>query len=172
MIVLYIILGVIWGILLMQGLQYFRETRKSPLPEVMEQREKIDITLEDIVRLAAINMTKDIASLLIEYRIDVERSGFYQKFLALNKHERELYFSVLIDIFSRNKREYVQDLFDRYSSFTNQDVLLLLMCEMQLENKTIARIMGLTRDTLKKRKTRLRQKMNSSASAKGDEGKD
>lgn len=171
MIVWYFIFGVIWGILLMQGLHYLWEIRKPALPEVIEQREKIDITLEDIVRLATINMTKDIASLVIEYNIDVDKPGFYERFQALNKHEKEMYFNELIDMFSRNKREYVQDLFDRYSSFTNQDVLLLLMCEMQLENKTMARIMGLTRDTLKKRKTRLRQKMQcGDSTAKEDEG--
>ena len=43
------------------------------------------------------------------------------------------------------------------------DVLLLLMCEMQLDNKTMARIMGLTLETLKKRKTRMRIKMRTAS---------
>ena len=47
--------------------------------------------------------------------------------------------------------------------FSTQDVLLLLMCEMQLDNKTMARIMGLTLETLKKRKTRMRIKMRTAS---------
>lgn len=44
------------------------------------------------------------------------------------------------------------------------------MCEMQLDNKTMARIMGLSLDTLKKRKTRLKAKMCLLTDVKMDEG--
>ena len=40
-----------------------------------------------------------------------------------------------------------------------QDVLLLLMSGQGLDNRTIARIMSLTLETLKKRKTRLNAKI-------------
>ncbi len=60
------------------------------------------------------------------------------------KKQKELYFRELIEIFSHNKKEYVRDLLDKYAGFSTQDVLLLLMCEMQLDNQTMARIMGLT----------------------------
>ena len=75
----------------------------------------------------------------------------------------QLYFRELIEIFSHNKKEYVRDLLDKYAGFSTQDVLLLLMCEMQLDNKTMARIMGLTLETLKKRKTRMRIKMRTAS---------
>ena len=70
--------------------------------------------------------------------------------MNLVKKQKELYFRELIEIFSHNKKEYVRDLLDKYAGFSTQDVLLLLMCEMQLDNKTMARIMGLTLETLKK----------------------
>ena len=88
---------------------------------------------------------------------------FYDKYMNLVKKQKELYFRELIEIFSHNKKEYVRDLLDKYAGFSTQDVLLLLMCEMQLDNKTMARIMGLTLETLKKRKTRMRIKMRTAS---------
>lgn len=94
------------------------------------------------------------------YGFDAEE---YDKYMNLVKKQKELYFRELIEIFSHNKKEYVRDLLDKYAGFSTQDVLLLLMCEMQLDNKTMARIMGLTLETLKKRKTRMRIKMRTAS---------
>lgn len=71
-----------------------------------------------------------------------------------------MYFNELITIFSKNRREYVRDLFDQHTGLSIQDVLLLLMSEMELDNKTMSRILGISTETLKKRKTRLKSKMN------------
>ena len=121
------------------------------------------IPLRDMVQLANINTAMDVGYLMLEYKINLKIPEFYDKYMNLVKKQKELYFRELIEIFSHNKKEYVRDLLDKYAGFSTQDVLLLLMCEMQLDNKTMARIMGLTLETLKKRKTRMRIKMRTAS---------
>lgn len=138
---------------------WWRRQEKREQKKNFLEKEKIDIILPDLIRIASCNTALDVSYLILEYKINIRMPEFYEKYQLLNKQEKELYFNELIDIFSRNKREYVDELLEKYSSFSKQDVLLLLMCEMQLDNKTMARIMGLSLETLKKRKTRLKQKM-------------
>lgn len=165
MIGIYILIGLVLGIVIIGGWWKYTEMQKVEKKEGSE-KDKIEITLQDIIRLAALNTTLDVTSLIIEYKINIKMPEFYEKYQGLVKREKELYFNELIAIFSKNKREYVQDLFDRYVGLTPQDVLLLLMGEMEIDNKTMARIMGLGMETLKKRKTRLKSKMQVNATMK------
>jgi len=158
MIILYVLAGMMLGVAGMLCWEYGRKTPELPEPRLMD-KENVGITAGDIIHLLSMNVTQDITSLIIEYELHLKEPEFYARYQAMAKHEKELYINELIDIFSKNKREYVRDLFDRYASFTHQDVLLLLMCEMQFSNKSMASILGLSLDTLKKRKTRLRVKM-------------
>lgn len=159
MVLEYLLTGFLAGGLLVGGCWWWIG-RKKQTEQVVVEKEKVEISLQDIIRLAALNTVQDIGCLIIAYKINVKMPEFYEKYQALNKQEKELYFNELIAIFSKNKREYVRDLFDKYPGLSTQDVLLLLMTEMQLDNKTMARIMGLSMETLKKRKTRLKSKMN------------
>lgn len=158
MIFWYIFIGILIGAAIVSVSWWIFESEKDE-KKGAKDKDKLDITLQDIIRLAALNTTLDVSSLIIEYKINVKIPEFYEKYQALNKHEKEQYFSELMAIFSRDKKEYVQDLLDRYSGLSTQDVLLLLMSGMQLDNKTIAQILGINMGTLKKRKTRLKSKM-------------
>lgn len=158
MIFWYILIGILIGAAIVSVSWWLAESDKDE-KKGLKEKDKLDITLQDIIRLAALNTTLDVSSLIIEYKINVKMPEFYEKYQALNKHEKEQYFGELMEIFSKDKKEYVQDLFDRYSGLSTQDVLLLLMSGMQLDNKTIAQILGINMGTLKKRKTRLKSKM-------------
>ncbi len=165
-----IVIGLLVGFILGGGCVTFiwlRWENKRIRRRESFEKEKIDISLQDLLRIATCNT--DINYLIVEYKIDVKMPEFYEKYQALRKQDKDLYINELIDIFSRNKREYVNGLLDKYTSFTKQDVLLLLMCEMQLYNKSMARILGLSQEALKKRKTRLKTKMQSGTlSSKGE----
>lgn len=159
MVFVYVFVGMLLGASIVVAIWWSaREKQQSENSWI--EKDKVDITIQDIIRLAALNTTLDVSSLIVEYKINVKMPEFYEKYQILSKQEKELYFNELIAIFSKKRREYVQDLFDRHAGLSAQDVLLLLMCEMQLDNKTIAHIMGLSAETLKKRKTRLKSKMN------------
>lgn len=171
MVFAYLFIGIVAGAAIVGSLWWFARNKRQPA-KVWVEKEKVDITVQDIIRLAALNTTVDVSSLIIEYKINIKMPDFYEKYQKLSKHEKELYFSELISIFSKNRREYVRDLFDHYTGLSTQDVLLLLMCEMQLDNKTMARIMGLSMETLKKRKTRLKVKMHAGSLSLKEEGDD
>ena len=169
MIFIGILIGLVVGAMAVVSIQYWKNRKLLPQPEALE-KDKIEGSLQDIIRLANLNTAMDVGYLLVEHKIHLRMPDFYEKYQNLVKREKEYYFNELTDIFSRNRREYVRELLDRYAGLSRQDVLLLLMCEMQLDNKTMARIMGLSLDTLKKRKTRLKAKMCLLTEVKLDEG--
>ena len=155
MIWVWILIGFVVGEGSIAGVWYWMEKKRKRQKEVQDKG-RVAIPLRDMVQLANINTA-------MEYKINLKNPEFYDKYMNLVKKQKELYFRELIEIFSHNKKEYVRDLLDKYAGFSTQDVLLLLMCEMQLDNKTMARIMGLTLETLKKRKTRMRIKMRTAS---------
>ena len=162
MIWVWILIGFVVGEGSMAGVWYWTEKKRKRQKEVQDKG-RVVIPLRDMVQLANINTAMDVGYLMLEYKINLKIPEFYDKYMNLVKKQKELYFRELIEIFSHNKKEYVRDLLDKYAGFSTQDVLLLLMCEMQLDNKTMARIMGLTLETLKKRKTRMRIKMRTAS---------
>lgn len=121
----------------------------------------VTITLQDIITLASLNISADIHAMIVEHNLPVSHPDFYTDFQALDKQKRQLYTHELVEILSRDKRAYVNGLYEKYTGLNAQDVLLLLMDELHMENKVMARIMGLSGDALKKRKTRLKIKMKS-----------
>lgn len=122
-----------------------------------------DVPLQDVIKLLKSNDVVGISSLMEEYDIVRKEPEFYERYQAINKDIRETYFQELVRIFGKNRRKRMEELIDNHPEFSTQDRLLLLMCEMGLDNKTMARIMISGLDTLKKRKTRLRVKIREKA---------
>lgn len=158
MIWVWILIGFVVGEGCMAGIWYWIGKKRKRQKEVWDKGSVL-FPLQDMLQLANMNTVMEVGYLMQEYKVNLKMPDFYDKYMSLVKKQKELYFRDLIEIFSRDKEEYVRDLLDKYAGFSTQDVLLLLMCEMKLDNKTIARMMGLTLETLKKRKTRMRIKM-------------
>lgn len=131
--------------------------RNEPVEE--EQSRDMEVTLQDFIRLAALNTALDVGNLILEYKLDEGMPAFYEKYREQNKNWKEAYFLALIDILGRNKREYVRNLYDNYAALSTQDILLLLLWKQGLDNKTMAQVMCSNLDTLKKRKSRLKAKL-------------
>lgn len=155
---LWLIIGILIGIFMTISIRWLKTGRYQDKSRSLE-KEKIDITLEDIIRLAALNTTLDVTSLIVEYKVNIKIPKFYEKYQVLSKQLKDAYYTELLGIFSKNKGEEVQNLFDQYRGLSVQDVLLLLMMEAQIDNKTIVRILAVSPDALKKRKARLKFKM-------------
>lgn len=158
MVALWVGIGFVAGSMLVGGICWFFRKKTERLVARAE-KDKIDITVQDILRLAALSTAPDVSSLLVEYKIHVRHPEFYEKYQALNKYEQELYFEELIAVFGKGHPEQVRELFEKYPGLSTQDVLLLLMNGLGFDNRTMARIMSLTLETLKKRKTRLNAKI-------------
>ena len=77
----------------------------------------------------------------------------------LSKQEKDFYFSELVTVCAGNRKDEILDLYERYPGLSTQDVLLWLMMEIHTDNKTISRILGIQAEALKKRKARLKLKM-------------
>ncbi|MDE5610938.1 MAG: hypothetical protein K2I90_02850, partial [Odoribacter sp.] len=122
--VLWIGIGFIAGCLLVGGICWSLWKKTEELV-IRTGKDKIDITVQDILRLAALGTAPDVNSLLVEYKIHVKYPEFYEKYQALNKHEQELYFEELIAIFSKGYPEKVRELYGKYPGLSTQDVLLL-----------------------------------------------
>ena len=158
MVAVYVGIGFVAGCMLTGGM-FWLFRKKTDRPVVRPGKNNMDSTVQDIIRLSALSIVPEVSSLIIEYKIHVKHPTFYERYQALNKHERELYLEELVTIFSKGHPEKVRELHEKYPGLSMQDVLLLLMSGQGLDNRTIARIMSLTLETLKKRKTRLNAKI-------------
>mgnify|MGYP000648194820 CR=1 FL=1 len=162
MIWVWILIGFVVGEGSMAGVWYWMEKKRKRQKEVQDKG-RVVIPLRDMVQLANINTAMDVGYLMLEYKINLKIPEFYDKYMNLVKKQKELYFRELIEIFSHN---FINDTPNTEIN-TGEDSIYLLVflpiCEMQLDNKTMARIMGLTLETLKKRKTRMRIKMRTAS---------
>lgn len=122
-----------------------------------------DLTLQDLIRLVSAGSIVWVNSLMDDFEVAGKMPEFYEKYQLLNKDTKEYYFQELIRVLSKNKRGYIENLVEHHPEFSTQDRLLLLMCEIEIDNKTMSRIMLSNLDTLKKRKTRLRAKIREKA---------
>lgn len=137
--------------------------RSAMLAKVEEQKTgKINITFEDIIRLVNTNNAGEVNSLITYYKVNVHMPEFYEEIQGHYKRTRDAFYSELIEMMGKDRKESVQTIYNEYPIFSTQDILLLLMCEKHLDNKTMARLMGSNMDTLKKRKMRLKHKIATS----------
>lgn len=122
-----------------------------------------DLTLQDLIHLVSAGSIVWVNSLMDDFEVAGKMPEFHEKYQLLNRDTKEYYFQELIRVLGKNKRGYIENLVEHHPEFSTQDRLLLLMCEMELDNKTMSRIMLSNLDTLKKRKTRLRAKIREKA---------
>lgn len=158
MYVIFLLIGILIGTSVILILKSLHKGEEVP---VAVETDKIEISFQDLIRLVAVNVPTDVNSLMVEHKVNVKLPDFYGAYQTLTKHERDLYFTSLVEILGKNRRDFIHHIFDNYPGCSTQDVLLLLMKDMQFDNKTMAHILGVTPDTLKKRKNRLKLKISS-----------
>lgn len=145
-----IIIGFVAGIL------YRRRQRKQMCPPEPGTVLSAERGLDDVLRLANANIVGDLLALTAEHRVGEHMPGFYENFQQLMKQGQDDYYAELWYILSN----YREKLPDCVLKLPIQDLILLLLCELRKDNKTIAHIMGINLETLKKRKTRLKSKLS------------
>lgn len=155
--ILVFVVGVLAGMLVIRLLRGKRKTGDDRGNKVVTG---LEITLNDVIRLVSLNSISDLNALMVEYRIPAKLPEFYEKYQMLGKQEKDFYFSELVAVCGRNREEEIQDLYER-ARLSTQDVLLWLMTELHIDNKTITRVFGIQAEALKKRKARLKLKMQS-----------
>lgn len=116
--------------------------------------------LDDVLRLANANVMSDLAVLVAEHKVVEHMPGFFENFQDLIKQGQENYYKELWHILSHYRGERLQKLQGCGLKLSTQDLILLLLCELRKDNKTIAHLMGVNLETLKKRKTRLKSKFS------------
>lgn len=116
--------------------------------------------LDDILRLANVNIMSDLSALVAEHKVVEHMPGFFENFQDLIKQGQENYYTELWHILNCYRGERIKKLQDCGLKLTHQDLILLLLCEFRKDNRTIAHLMGINLETLKKRKTRLKSKFS------------
>lgn len=107
--------------------------------------------LDDVLRLANANVMSDLAVLVAEHKVVEHMPGFFENFQDLIKQGQENYYKELWHILSHYRGERLQKLQGCGLKLSTQDLILLLLCELRKDNKTIAHLMGVNLETLKKK---------------------
>lgn len=118
-----------------------------------------DVSVRDVLKLVNTSFIEEVDTLIEESNIPGKQPVFYAKYQELTKNNRDAYFQNLMEILSKNKPGFVERLMTGYPEISTQDILLLLLHNAHLENKVIAKVLFISMETLKKRKTRLKAKM-------------
>lgn len=140
--------------------------RRKEVPEVEEAPQtpvpatpyRLEMNASDLVKLTNAEYIEQLDLLIQDFHIDNKLPAFYEKYQELNRQNKEKYFQNLLNVIAQGQEENTGG-FLADSDMSTQDVLLILLMGMSLDNKTIARVLFISVDTLKKRKTRLKTKM-------------
>ena len=132
-------------------------SRVEIVPE--PKKEPVGITAEEVIHLLDASNFIDAGTLMSDFQVERTMPGFYAKYQNQNQAGRAAYYKKLIALLGRDKQEQIEMLQSAEPGFSETEILLLLLCEMNLNNKTIARVMYSGLETLKKRKTRLKIKI-------------
>lgn len=119
----------------------------------------LKVSVGDIVKLANTNYIEQLDILIRESNVMGKLPAFYEKYLELNKSNKEDYFQNLLEVLGKNKQEYINELLNNHPEVSTQEILLLILMKAGIDNKTIARILFINTETLKKRKSRLKVKL-------------
>lgn len=142
----------------------YNKVKAMPDEDVRTSPENFDpflrIAVADIVKLANTHYIEQLDVLIRETKVEAKLPAFYEKYLELNKMNKEEYFQNLVEVLGKDKQDYINGLLDNYPEVSTQEILLLLLMEAGIDNKTIARILFILPETLKKRKSRLKVKLS------------
>lgn len=128
-----------------------------PRPENCELFFKIDIT--DVVKLTNTDYIEQLEVLIRRADVESNLPALYKKYLKLNRTNKEKYFQNLVEVLGRDKQDYINNLLDNHPDVSTSEILLLLLLEAEIDNKTIARMLFIQPESIKKRKSRLRLKL-------------
>lgn len=135
------------------------KVEEAPPPPPEPTDHNLNLTVKDVLKLANNEYVEYLEKLIREHELETKVPAFYEKYQTASLISKDKYFQNLFEILCTSRKQYVAELFATYQEFSTQDVVLLLMCEAKLDNKTISGILSISMDTLKKRKTRLRMKI-------------
>lgn len=125
----------------------------------------LKIAVGDIVKLTNANFIEQLELLIRESNVESKLPAFYEKYLELNKTNKEDYFQNLLEVLGKHKESYINALLSEHPDISTQEVLLLILIREKFDNKSIARILFITPETLKKRKSRLKIKLGKKSDA-------
>lgn len=141
---------------------YWKTQRKEQVGETVV-KENCDpflrVTVQDVLKLAHAHYMEKLDQLVEETNLKEKVPAFYDDYQRLSKNSKETYFQSLLEVLCVHRQDWLSRMVNGPVDMATQDILLMLLMEEELENKNIARILFITPDALKKRKTRLKLKI-------------
>lgn len=155
-----VFMGLVVGLWL-KGKAEGKESVSLPSPPVMFEP-YLYITASDVEKLANIACIEQLDALIRQADIERKLPAFYEKYQILSKSCKEQYLENLLAIFTRGKESWLDSFMKKYTDISPQDILMMFMLEAGFDNKSIARMLMINYETLKKRKSRLKTKCKTS----------
>lgn len=162
-VIIIVVVGVLFvlsavGILLFKRIEHDEEEMGKKVITLSFEPTMV-MTPTDIAGLLGFEYLEELEMLMKESHVPDRLPVFYEKYQELNKRSKEAYFQYVLDLFVRGKEEWLEHLLVKGGDLSTQDILLILLIKKEFDNKSIAKVLRITPDTLKKRKSRLRAKM-------------
>ena len=165
----YIVIGVAFLLLAVFSVTMIYRNLRRPSPESLPEPEPLvkaferrPIPVMELRELGKLNnwgFFENIQAQMYMMKISERNPEFYAKYQELFEIHMDSYFQRLMGVLGRNDPKLYDIVVTRYESLSTQEMLLVMLMDTELLNREMADMLYIPLETLKKRKLRLKAKL-------------
>ena len=144
-----------------------REVEKTEQQLAEKEAQLVDLSMETAISQLELESNRKVLSSLKEKLIkpDTFNQATEIKQLLLQEKNQEKFWKNYITHYNRANKGLIDLLLEKHASLTQNELKHLIYTDMQLSNKEVSQLLGITDDSVKKARQRLKKKLGLSADA-------
>lgn len=142
--------------------QYIREAEKAELQLAEKEAQLADLSMETAISLLELESNRKVLSSLKEQLVNPDSSNQVAeiKQLLLQEKNQEKFWKNYITHYNRANKGLIDKLTEKHPTLTQNELKHLIYIDMQLSIKEVSQLLGITDDSVKKARQRLKKKLD------------
>lgn len=149
----------------MEYRQQIQETEKTEQQLAEKEAQLVDLSMETAISQLELESNRKVMSSLKEQLVNPNTSNQVTeiKNLLLQEHNQEKFWKNYIIHYNRANKGLIDILLEKHPNLTQNEIKHLIYIDMQLSIKEVSQLLGVTDDSVKKARQRLKKKLNLAA---------
>lgn len=149
----------------MEYRQQIQETEKTEQQLAEKEAQLVDLSMETAISQLELESNRKVMSSLKEQLINPDTSNQVTeiKNLLLQEKNQEKFWKNYIIHYNRANKGLIDILLEKHPTLTQNEIKHSIYVDMQLSNKEVSQLLGVTDDSVKKARQRLKKKLNLAA---------
>lgn len=160
--ILFIIVSVISFIFLIWEIIHYRTSKvkinRQNREVSLRKAHEFSVSLSDLLEMQDNSFIPALTALRYQKKTAEIMPDFDKEVDVLIKKSKDIYFNKLLTVLARYYPDKIEEM-NHFMDYSTNDILLTLLMDSGLDNQTIANLLMITQETLKKRRQRLRDKI-------------